>query len=160
MEDARMATYTLREDGYDFGSVEAESAEEALESADPASTGDYDTSNGTVWTRIYAVNEEDSDDSASRKFTIDPKEPACSGAEHDWQSPHSILGGLRENPGVWGHGGGVIMRCVCMRCGCERTTDTWAQDRSDGEQGLESVAYERGKYRVEIAAAAEAEVQS
>jgi hypothetical protein len=37
-----------------------------------------------------------------------------------------------------------------MRCGCERTTDTWAQNPETGEQGLQSVSYEEGKYADEI----------
>ena len=40
-------------------------------------------------------------------------------------------------------GGGVVIAEVCVQCGCKRTTDTWAQDRSTGEQGLTSVGYER-----------------
>jgi hypothetical protein len=72
--------------------------------------------------------------------TIDPDEPDCTGDGHDWQSPE-MLGGLSENPGVVGHGGGVIVTEVCAHCGRYRTTDTWAQNRSTGEQGLTSVEY-------------------
>lgn len=72
---------------------------------------------------------------------INPEEPECSGDEHDWRSPYSVVGGIKENPGVWGHGGGVIITEVCRHCGCYRVTDTWAQDRETGEQGLESVEY-------------------
>jgi hypothetical protein len=59
-----------------------------------------------------------------------------------------LVGGIEENPGVWGHGGGVVINEACVRCGCGRTTDTWAQDPSTGRQGLESVAYEEGAYDV------------
>jgi hypothetical protein len=37
-----------------------------------------------------------------------------------------------------------------MICGCERTTDTWAQNPTTGERGLLSVTYEVGKYADEI----------
>jgi len=74
---------------------------------------------------------------------LEPDEPDCAdGADHDWRSPLSVVGGIAENPGVWGHGGGVIIREVCSRCGAYRVTDTWAQDRETGEQGLRSVRYE------------------
>jgi hypothetical protein len=38
-----------------------------------------------------------------------------------------------------------------MHCGCGRKVDTWAQDQQTGEQGLESVSYEPGKYSHAIA---------
>lgn len=83
----------------------------------------------------------------SHKVAIEPAEPACSHGEgHDWQSPVEIVGGIDENPGVRGSGGGVIIDECCMHCGCQRQTDTWAQDRTDGEQGLTSVTYRVGHY--------------
>lgn len=194
-----MATYSMREDGFVFTTIEADSAKEALDQVDPAATGNYDTSGGTVWTEIYAdlercehahvtddvcdeceaacthAEEQDGscfdsecplhgnygaakDDSTSRTFTIEPKEPPCPGEKaHDWESPYAILGGLKENPGVWAHGGGVIVKEVCMCCGCLKTTDTWAQNPSNGVQGLTSVAYSPREYRDEVRDLAEAE---
>lgn len=119
-------------------------------------TGDYGAENKTSWVevrsyrkgvdgegRIEHVNER------SWTIAIEAEEPDCAdGQEHKWESPYAILGGLKENPGVWGHGGGVIINEVCMRCGCGKTTDTWAQHPSNGEQGLTSVEYEEGKYSV------------
>lgn len=76
-------------------------------------------------------------------LSIDPPEPDCApGHAHDWCSPYDVLGGLAENPGVQGRGGGVIIREVCQHCGTYRERDTWAQDRCTGQQGLESVRYE------------------
>lgn len=87
---------------------------------------------------------------------IEPTEPACvDGDDHDWQRPHKIVGGIAENPGVHGHGGGVIISECCMRCGCQRITDTWAQDPSTGEQGLESISYDEGYYSDEVTRAQE-----
>jgi hypothetical protein len=86
-------------------------------------------------------------DCASAKVQLDPEEPPCGHKRHpnpeghDWQSPHEVVGGLKENPGVQGHGGGVTIEEVCARCGTYKVTDTWAQDMTDGEQGLTSTAY-------------------
>lgn len=73
---------------------------------------------------------------------IGPAEPECKNdGEHDWQSPYELLGWLKDNPGVFGHGGGVIYTEVCAKCGRYRITDTWAQRRDTGEQGLHTVEY-------------------
>jgi hypothetical protein len=69
-------------------------------------------------------------------------EPDCEAEEHDWQSPYEVVGGVKENPGVRGHGGGVIIKECCAHCGRYRFTDTWAQRRDTGEQGLRRVSYE------------------
>jgi hypothetical protein len=75
-------------------------------------------------------------------LTVHPHEPDCiDDDDHDWQTPHAVLGGLKENPGVRGNGGGVIVRRVCARCGCYRTTNTWATNPSDGTP-MTSVSYE------------------
>lgn len=79
----------------------------------------------------------------SYTVTLSPTVPACEdGHEHDWRSPYDLLGGLRENPGVVGHGAGVLSREVCAHCGVYQVTDTWAQDLATGEQGLHRVTYE------------------
>lgn len=75
-------------------------------------------------------------------IALDPDEPECIEAEHDWRTPHEIVGGCSENPGVWGHGGGVTIHEICRHCGLQRHTDTWAQRPDTGEQGLRSVRYE------------------
>ena len=97
---------------------------------------------GTVWYTITAYDRDG--ERTERKVEFNPPEPKCAeGHDHDWQSPHEIVGGLEENPGVSGHGGGVITHEVCAHCGLHRWTDTWATDPSDGEQGLTSVEYGR-----------------
>ena len=68
--------------------------------------------------------------------------PDCSSPDgHDWASPYDILGGIEENPGVWGHGGSVILREVCSHCGWYRELNTDAQDQATGEQGLRVTTY-------------------
>jgi hypothetical protein len=80
---------------------------------------------------------------ATHTIAIDPNEPECEeNCSHDWKSPYSVLGGLKENPGVWGNGGGVIIKEVCCYCGKYKITNTWAQNPENGEQGLTSIEYD------------------
>lgn len=119
--------------------IEAPTAEAAAQ--EYADSGEWDTTGGTVWIHVGIVPVDAPEDPRSVTITIHPPEPKCTAAEHDWRSPHSVVGGLHENPGVVGHGGGVVITEVCAHCGAYRITDTWAQDRETGEEGLRSVAY-------------------
>lgn len=127
--------------------------EAARDYVDGGSWGDNDS---TFWATVYTFTRltlgpvtHDLDDHSSYTISVDPPIPPCLEAEHDWQSPVGIVGGIAENPGVWGHGGGVLIVECCMSCGCKRTTDTWAQDRQTGRQGLTSVRYEPGAYQIQ-----------
>lgn len=147
-----MARYELIENGYVFQHVEADSAEAALDECGEPSIGDYGDGTETQTTTWYAINEEDADDKASRKYTMQPDAPSCTEAEHDWRSPLAIVGGIKENPGVWSTGGASItMIECCMHCGCKRTTDTAATDMSDGTT-YERVTHEPGAFADELAA--------
>jgi hypothetical protein len=141
--------WALTEKGYEYDTITAESAEEALEEArSNVDRSNYNDAEGTLYIDIR-VDCEESGESETGTVTLEAEEPECSHDDgHDWQSPYSLLGGLKENPGVWGHGGGVIIREVCLRCGCEKVTDTWAQRRDTGEQGLTEVSYETEKHEV------------
>lgn len=154
-----MATYQLREQGHTFDTVEADDVDSALDQVE-LDYSDYsgnDESPSTLFVEIAAVNADDSDDSACRTFTLEPDEPNCSHDDgHDWQSPLEIVGGIAENPGVWGNGGGVTINECCMHCGCRKFTDTWATDPSNGTQGHETVEYTPGHYADELAALEEA----
>lgn len=148
-----MAIYELREQGYVFETVTAAAADEALDQV-ALSYRDYsgnDDEPSTVFVEIAAVNVEDRDDAQTRTFTLEPDEPSCPGADaHDWQSPVEIVGGIKENPGVRAHEGGVIVDECCMRCGCRRVTDTFAQNPSNGTRGHETVTYTPGHYANEL----------
>jgi len=103
----------------------------------------------TLWFTGYAIPLDPStgaSDGTHRvrvSVTLHPEPPKCAtGQEHDWRSPIEIVGGIAENPGVWGHGGGVRIHEVCANCGVHRHTDTWATNPETGEQGVESIAYE------------------
>lgn len=135
-------------------------ADAAQEYVDGGDWGDGELLTATAWIRVRVADADtvdeyrdaDDDDDVDEPdwdwhtVGVDPDEPDCTDGEHDWQSPLAIVGGIAENPGVWGHGGGVTISECCMRCGCRRLTDTWAQDPSTGEQGLCSVEYEPGYY--------------
>lgn len=122
--------------GVEGGRIAIEAAREWVEE------GDYDDITRTIWCDADLRSETGYEERVT--VSISPREPACRrGREHDWQSPHEIVGGLAENPGVWGHGGGVTIDEVCAHCGCERRTDTWAQRLDTGEQGLTSIEYSR-----------------
>lgn len=162
-----MPTYSAVIDGGNGGTreIEAESLREALDQAAAwARDGDWPIDDRTIWVRVEVTateaDEDDYTESGSIRVAIDPEEPECDGGtEHDWQSPVEIVGGIAENPGVWGHGGGVTITECCMHCGCARMTDTWAQDPETGEQGLESVSYEPGRYADEIPRRAERDLE-
>lgn len=126
-------------DGYADIEIEADSAEEGAR--EYVAGGDWRAEgDGTTWVTV-TVTDEDGDDS-SYTITVDPDEPPCvDGEAHDWQSPLEVVGGIDENPGVWGHGGGVIMTEVCRHCGRYQVIDTWAQNPEGGEQGLTSTVY-------------------
>lgn len=117
-------------------------------------SGAYTDFGTTTWITVYTYRYAADDCGNLRRVTLDrhtvtiqPQEPECDASdEHEWSSPHSIVGGLKENPGVWGHGGGIICKEVCQKCGCGRTTDTWAQNSDTGEQGLRSVSYQPREY--------------
>lgn len=80
----------------------------------------------------------------SEVFTLEPEEPKCSHAGHDWVAPISVVGGIAENPGVWGHGAGTRSREFCRHCGVYREIDTWAQH--DGE-AYTSTAYSEADFQ-------------
>lgn len=132
-----MTTYRC-DDGNAEIEIEADSAQDAAqEYVDGGSWGEVES---TIWITVYV----ESDDSEREGITIalDPTEPDCEASEHDWRSPLSLVGGIKENPGVQGHGGGVVIHEVCGYCGSHRHRDTWAQNPETGEQGLDSVSYD------------------
>ena len=83
-------------------------------------------------------------------ITIHPTEPTCDDDRgHNWDARQDIEGGLAENPGVWGHSGGVKINEHCTRCNATKSKDTWAQRSDTGEQGLTSISYGTGDHHIE-----------
>jgi hypothetical protein len=152
-----MTTYMLFiQDDMGETTIEAETLAQARTYAEEwTREGDWDTEQGTVWVDTY-IFIQDAGGDRERVDTItvqiDPEEPECTKTSHDWQAPQEIVGGLEENPGVFGHGGGVKIYECCMHCGCQKVTDTWAQRPDTGEQGLTSVTYNPDFYQDQIQA--------
>jgi len=112
---------------------EAETAEEAASKY--AGGGDWNWEDGdkgfVIDIRAWREDEAGGEiESVVIPVTVEPPEPPCTASEHNWQSPHSVLGGLESNPGEHSHGGSVIYTEVCRHCGWYKTTDCW-DDRTN-----------------------------
>lgn len=64
-------------------------------------------------------------------ITVEPDEPECDAADdgqHRWAAPHMLVGGCKQNPGVWG-GTGCSIRVleVCLLCGLSKNRRTASQ---------------------------------
>ena len=123
-------------DRLDTGSsqwIEADTPDEAInEWLEPGYDSAYDTSRGPVWLDVV-VEDEDGDVVGQRDIIVPQDPPECSENEHDWCSPYAVVGGLRENPGVFGGpNGGVTITEVCRHCGAYRRTETRHQDTCSG----------------------------
>lgn len=121
--------------------IEADSAEEAAHEF--CEGGAWGQEDGTVWVDVWVDTVDDDHEDYDPEMitvTLDPEEPECTEDKHDWQSPE-WLGGCKENPGVFSHGGGTKGTNVCANCGAYRDWDGWAQRPDTGQQGLDSVAY-------------------
>lgn len=92
--------------------------------------GDWGADGAWVWSGGVSCEIDGYSEMHSVEFVA--ALPDCTEAEHDWQSPHSVLGGCDSNPGVWGNGGGVVIKEVCSHCGIYQLTDTAASDGSGG----------------------------
>jgi len=122
-----------------------EAAEEYVHDGDWSGAGQT----STIYINVHVAEKSDVDedddegdyDSKNYKIAVDPDSPE---PDAEWQSPHWAVGGLEENPGVCGNGGGVVITEVCLASGCAKITDTWAKDSQDGEEGLESIKYVEG----------------
>lgn len=143
-EPQPITTYHVREECGGETDLSAPSLEAAREKAEEwIRAGDYGVVETTIWVHgwigLSGPDGEDPDDEEQLTVAIDPSEPGCRDADrtypaHDW-----------DEPAVRGHGGGVILVSDCRRCRIRRTADTWAQDPETGEQGLESIRYDRAE---------------
>ena len=73
-----------------------------------------------------SIEAEDGEEFVFEQAVGGPAEPPCEDVqEHDWQSPHELVGGCQNNPGVFGRGNAQLrFEEVCSNCGRYRTTIT------------------------------------
>lgn len=138
--------YTCWDSSGERVEVEADDPDEAARVYVDA--GVWEVGDTTTWVTVHV--EDDEGDLCSIPVGVDPDEPDCSEEKHEYGTPYDIVGGLKDNPGVWGHGGGVLIVEVCAHCGLFRVTDTWAQNPETGQQGLISVQYTKSWRRGDV----------
>lgn len=142
-------TYWVTDGEGDILKIHGTPQEVAQEYVDGGSWGESDK---TQWVDIHVYDAEpgigdfDYHENCVDTITvaIEPDEPACEHpAGHIYATPHSLVGGCKENPGVQGSGGGAKGTCICMLCGLVQHWDNWAQRPDTGEQGLDSTEYDK-----------------
>lgn len=144
----KKANYRLYENG-DTEDIYAESMEDAIQQgddwlrnawADDIEPGSEEEFSGKVREIVYdefgEIDEEKTDDGEATYFEAmvkaDPYDD--SGCDHEWATPHSVLGGCDLNPGVWSNGGTKItQKWVCERCGRIRTVVDYGCQRNPGD---------------------------
>ena len=119
-------------------SIDAETMEEAVEQAiEVWQDGSWD---GKCLIEVRVVQYgwgDEIEDTAYVEVECgeDPESPDCvDGEEHDWCSPHEVVGGIKENPGVWSEGGTtLVFRTVCANCGCVKIETNYGSQRNPGQ---------------------------
>lgn len=133
--------YPLFDDGYDDPFAETSSTVTVgppIPHCEPAPEQVYDE-DLDCYVDVWPLH----DGSGDTVRDVDDLPPADEGDEHGhaWRSPHAVVGGIEENPGVYGHAGGVTIDEVCVRCGLRRLTDTWDQSYTGTGEPVETVRY-------------------
>lgn len=103
--------------------------------------GDRGERDKTIFLTASVFSMPDDERIGGVQVSLHPDPPKCSSRKHVWCSPYELMGGLRENPGVFDGGGGVSIKHVCGECGVYRLVDTWTTRPTDGSQGHTSVKY-------------------
>lgn len=116
---------------------------------------DFDAPDRSIAIRVVVTGGSLGEETEDVIVVIHPPEPRCHAAcddRHRWESPHALVGGIKENPGVWGAGGASIrIKEVCVLSGTMKTTTT-------PSQGVESefdhtvITYEENAVDVEALA--------
>jgi len=90
----------------------------------------------------YDCSGSYSDELPACEATDAPSDDDADEQGHVWRSPYSVVGGIKENPGVWSLGG-TAMRFVecCRHCGCIKTTKQAGSQRNR-DQPIEIITIE------------------
>lgn len=136
LEVARMATHgtdcprpwEIHENGTHYTSILATSIGEALEIArDAIDRRLYGSDGDTIWVDLYVLCPWTREDEIETVM-LEPDAPECvEHYVHDWREDANFLASPIS------HGGGVLIRECCARCGTYRTIDTWTQRPDTGE---------------------------
>lgn len=109
--------------------------------------GEWGTQDETEWVHITTwgrwrlgdVEIDGRDRDVDVRVELAPDEPPCvDGHDHEWRDDPDHSDQI--------NGGGMICYSRCEWCGLGRIHDSWAQDRETGEQGLDSIRYDREDY--------------
>lgn len=97
-----------------------------------------------VWKYALDINGEQervAEDSFDVDAGSDPEAPGECGTDdddHDWETPLELVGGCRENPGVFSIGGTTFRATsVCASCGTYRISTSRGEQRNPGEAASE-----------------------
>ena len=138
--------YIISEDSGASEIIDADDLEAALEAAKEwASEGSYDE-RVMVSVCVRGIDDDgeytDEYDSSEVEAGPEPEAPECAeGEEHAWESPYEIVGGCKDNPGVWGLGGTTLtFHSVCCRCGAHKHETSYGSQRNPGQ--CDQVTYE------------------
>lgn len=145
-----MPAYTYREPGFEehFGAetdTEAETTAKRM-----LRSGEYEQNDPPSTFRVscYVARtgpDGQEEDGFTVSVDIDPDEPACPVRKddgHDWSSDHRMVGGLTENPGVFGSGHGQVRTVeACLACGARKTDDLGGTDTATGDP-MRTLTYE------------------
>ncbi|MCH8517910.1 MAG: hypothetical protein LAT68_16530 [Cyclobacteriaceae bacterium] len=136
-------------DSYHTSSITANTPEEAAE----AFCSDFDSSERSVAYRVVVSGGTLGEEADEHIVVAHPPEPRCDAAcdgQHRWQSPHALVGGIEQNPGVWGTGGASLrIEEVCVLCGTKRVTTTPNQG-FESEHDHTTISYEEHAVSVDV----------
>ncbi len=136
-----MKSFRCSDDGYSEV-IQADDLEQALARA-------FENWQGGSWDKycVISVRVAELDEDGKETGEYDwvnvpcgehpaPPETECGVFEdnHDWVSPHEVVGGLDSNPGVWSLGGTrMVFLTVCECCGLYRKETSVGAQHNPGE---------------------------
>lgn len=155
-----MATYTVRmsdeqcseTETFEADSLDAAAAEAGERTRDWIEGGDWGDDGAIVSARweLYEGDNADGDpvEDGHEQVEIEPdhdtlmrRAGAPADCDHEFISTYEVEGGLRENPGVWSHGGTTMsFRSHCRHCGLQKREVSYGSQRNPGQS--DRVEYE------------------
>lgn len=101
--------------------------------------GSWEGGKALVDVRLIEIDEDGEEVGQHEYIEVevgeDPEAPECNNEEgHDWQSPYEVVGGIKENPGVWSRGGTTIAyKECCSHCGAYKIEVRYGVQRNPGQ---------------------------